>query len=279
LNGILNARNSRSPTFKSSATCVVVPPGLIYQWDSEISKFTHGLDVIKIFDLQSLKKVTVWELLKADVVIMPVDILESQDYMKNLIERSGLVDFLKSTPKLPAYAGQYEYNDARGIWIPDSSRDAFGGNNKPKNQERRDASAYFTYVYEKCLTELRNHEFNADDTMIPLEFFEWERVIVDEIHESLCTTRKELATAKSGFENSGSGTAFFCERNRRAGRELLGITQRDPKQRPLRARRGFFGLSVRICDRLLRLSVLSILCFCFLLHKGNPPFKHNKSRN
>jgi len=47
--------------------------------------------------------------------------------------------------------------------------------------------------------------------------------------------------AKEHYEETGSG--FFKEKNRRAGRELLGIAQRDPRRRPLVCRRGMFGLT------------------------------------
>ena len=79
---------------------------------------------------------------------------------------------------------------------------------------------------------------------MPLEFFEWQRIIVDEVHECLCTTKSEIDIAKEVAKESDSTmSGFFKEKNRRAGRELLGITQRDTSRRPLVCRQGTFGLT------------------------------------
>jgi len=57
------------------------------------------------------------------------------------------------------------------------------------------------------------------------------------VHETLCTTKTELQEADA------EATGFHKEKNRRAGRELLGITQRDMSLRPLVCRRAMFGLT------------------------------------
>lgn len=82
-----------------------------------------------------------------------------------------------------------------------------------------------------------NHHFLG----IPIEYFEWERVFVDEIHECLCTTKDELSEAKKN--NSDDKSGFHREKNRRAGREFLGITTKDIAQRPLVFRTAIFGLT------------------------------------
>jgi len=66
-------------------------------------------------------------------------------------------------------------------------------------------------------------------------------MFVDEIHESLCTTKSELEEARETAKEAGN--RFLQEKNRRAGRELLGITQRDTSLRPLVVRRSVFGLT------------------------------------
>ena len=76
---------------------------------------------------------------------------------------------------------------------------------------------------------------------VPLEYFEWERVFVDEIHECLCTTKDELNEAKKRSSEDKSG--FHKEKNRRAGREFLGITTKDIARRPLVFRTAIFGLT------------------------------------
>ena len=92
------------------------------------------------------------------------------------------------------------------------------------------------------MREVRQKEFESTDTSIPLEYFEWERIFVDEIHESLCTTKGEIALARDQHDPSCE-TGFFKEKNRRAGRELLGITQKNITKRPLICRRATFGLT------------------------------------
>ena len=55
---------------------------------------------------------------------------------------------------------------------------------------------------------------------IPLEYFEWERVFVDEIHEVLCTSKDEMKDAKEQSKKENKDSGFFQEKNRRAGREV-----------------------------------------------------------
>jgi len=239
LSGLKAARKGRSYPRKSSATLVVVPPGLIDQWDSEIQKFSDSLKVICIYDLNALKKVTVQSMIEADVVICPVDILESPMYLANLLEKSKETE--GGAPKLPAYVGQTETSVAQGVWIPSSSTDPYGGGNNPNNQKRRNESARYTYVYLKAIESLRSLSFDKTTKSIPLEYFEWERVIVDEIHECLCTSKDDMKLAKQATAEDNRG--FFQEKNRRAGRELLGVMTKDTTQRPLVYRKAIFGLT------------------------------------
>jgi hypothetical protein len=245
LNGIEEARQHRSPPQKSSATLVVVPPALIDQWESEIHKFTTSLTVLKIFDHATLAETKIKQILEADVVVIPIDILESSGYLDSLIKAAKLKDHGRDVPKLPPYAGQLEQNAARGVWIPATSQDPYGGGNNPLSQRRREQSAYYTFIYLKAIAALREQTFKPTDKGVPLEYFEWERIIVDEIHESLCTTKAELDVSKEAHqeEHGNSTSGFFREKNRRAGRELLGITQKDISKRPLVCRGAIFGLT------------------------------------
>lgn len=89
--------------------------------------------------------------------------------------------------------------------------DPYAGSNNSSNQQNRNASAFYTHVYQEAIRSLRNSNvFKESDRAVPLEFFEWERVIVDEIHESLCTTKSEIDDARER-----DGKDFFKEKNRR----------------------------------------------------------------
>ena len=241
MNNIESAHKQRGMPNKSGATLVAVPPGLIDQWHSEIKKFAEPLRVVKVYDFASLLKVSMEKMLNADVVIVNVDILQAEGYLENLLKKAGLGDEVKNIPGLPQYTGQIELNQARGVWIPAASNDPYGGANNPNNQKRRNHTAFYTSLYNKGVQALRKKEFKEADRGVPLEFFEYHRIIVDEVHESLCTTKSELKVGKEAVEKEGGD---FCkEKNRRAARELFGITQKDIMKRPLICRKAIFGLT------------------------------------
>ena len=264
LSGIKEARASRSFPRKSSATLVVVPPGLIDQWEKEIFKFTEEMpNVLCIYDTEALQHYTLDDMLNADVVICPVDMLESKNYMASLLKAatSGM-NKDKEVPKLPNQTGQVEKTGASGVWIPASSTDPYGGANNPRSQKRREESAYFTYVYHNYIEQLREKEFKGEEKGIPLEYFEYERVIVDEIHEILCTSKDEMKDAKEASKKD-KDSGFFQEKNRRAGREFLGITTKDISKRPLVFRKAIFGLTATpLLDSTNRVIELANLMGC-----------------
>lgn len=80
---------------RSSATLVVVPPGLVSQWDDERIKFTKDqLKCLIISDTATLKRKTVEEICCADVVIVPAGIIEEpkgkvRPYTANLSNMAG----------------------------------------------------------------------------------------------------------------------------------------------------------------------------------------------
>ena len=154
-------------------------------------------------------------------------------------------------------------------------KDLYAGSNNSSNQKNRNASAFYTHVYQEAVQTVRDDKkasFKNTDRGIPLEYFEWERVIVDEIHENLCTTKSEIDEARQR-----DGKNFFKDRNRRyvvsmllnacsnssdfcslctkwillfpllyfirAGREFLGITIKDMSKRPLVYRTSIYGLT------------------------------------
>lgn len=169
LNGLANARKSGELPNRSGATLVVVPPALIDQWASEIRKFSPvHLNVIKIYDFKTLRSKSVQSIIASDVVICPIDILESPGYMECLVKSANLKD-MKEVPTLPSHSGQIEQSEARGVWIPATSADPYAGANNSNNQKRRNQSAYYTFVYLQAIEELRKQKFGESTKGVPLE--------------------------------------------------------------------------------------------------------------
>lgn len=103
--------------------------------------------------------------------------------------------------------------------------------------------AYYSYTYGEAIEKLRTKRYGASDRGIPLEWFTWERVVVDECHEILVTGK--------GFKLED-----FKDVARRGAREFLGVAQTNPQKRPLIATRGVWGLTgtplleteARVCE-------------------------------
>jgi Helicase conserved C-terminal domain len=100
------------------------------------------------------------------------------------------------------------------------------------NQKKRDAQAYYGYCYSEAIQKLRQKTFDSSERGVPIEWFIWERVIVDECHESLVTGSKQEVNS-----------AEFAQKARRGAREFLGVAQTDVNKRPLVAASGVWGLT------------------------------------
>lgn len=100
------------------------------------------------------------------------------------------------------------------------------------NQRTRDAQAYYGHCYSEAIAKLRGKTFTAKDKGVPIEYFTWERIVIDECHET-------LVTGKQGECKDGD----FKEKARRGAREFLGVAQTDIAKRPLKAAAGVWGLT------------------------------------
>jgi len=98
------------------------------------------------------------------------------------------------------------------------------------SQKDRDELAYYSHCYSEAVEKLREQRFGAAERGIPLEYFTWERVVVDECHEMLVTGK--------GFKLDE-----FKDTARRGAREFLGVAQTEISKRPLVAARGVWGLT------------------------------------
>ena len=100
------------------------------------------------------------------------------------------------------------------------------------DQRKRDAQGYYGHCYSEAIVQLREKSFSASERGVPLEYFTWERIVIDECHETLVTGKKHETK-----------DANFKEKSRRGAREFLGVAQTDIAKRPLVAAAGIWGLT------------------------------------
>lgn len=100
------------------------------------------------------------------------------------------------------------------------------------NQKARDAQAYYGHCYSVAIEKLREKSFSPSDRGVPVEWFKFERVVIDECHETLVTGKAHETK-----------DADFKEKARRGAREFLGVAQTDISKRPLIAATGVWGLT------------------------------------
>jgi hypothetical protein len=111
-----------------------------------------------------------------------------------------------------------------------SGPDIYVGNNG--KQKNRDEQAYYGNCYSEAIMKLRKKTFSASEKGVPLEYFTWERIVVDECHETLVTGKGQETDA-----------ADFKKSARMGAREFLGVAQTDITKRALVAKAGLWGLT------------------------------------
>jgi site-specific DNA-cytosine methylase len=201
------------------ATLIMAPPNLIDQWDDERKKFTgDNLKTVLLHDAAALEATSVQELMDADMVIASFELLSESKYMKNLQEKAGY----DGLPELPSGSGHKEPERMRGIWIPGHPACVYG--TAKGKQQQREEMAYFSAEYGKTIESLRKKELSPESTNAPLEWFQWNRIVVDEVHYAFCVDERE-------------------SKGQRAAREMLGVSQPQHDMRPLRASSGIWGLT------------------------------------
>ena len=141
--------------------------------------------------------------------------------------------------------------------MPFTSLNPFG--KAQARQEDRDAAALFTVRYGEALAKLRRKPFKPTDKGVPLEWFEFERLIIDECHESLVLGEDDADRQKASAKDGEKGAQK--EVRKCAQRELLGIGQPDPSRPPFRARKSTWGLTgTPLLSSETRITELAALC-------------------
>jgi len=219
---------------RSGATLIVVPPSLVNQWDDERKKFTEDkLKCIIIRSTSDLQRYSVKQICEADIVIVPAGIIEEEGKGKTRPYTINLSKKAKAghIPAAPQYYSQKEAPTIEGTWVRNmaSGPDIYVGNKG--DQRKREAQAYYGHCYSEAIMKLREKRFRPEDRAIPLEYFTWERIVIDECHETLVTGKSHEAKAD------------FKDKARRGAREFLGVSQTDVSKRPLVAAAGVWGLT------------------------------------
>ena len=74
-----------------------------------------------------------------------------------------------------------------------SGPDIYVGNKG--NQKKRDAQAYYGHCYSEAIAKLREKKFSPSEKGVPLEYFVWERLVIDECHEYVAGPNYESIVA------------------------------------------------------------------------------------
>ena len=232
----------------------MVPPGLVSQWKDEVKKFTgNQLKVIIIDSVKTLKQTSVQAICCADVVICPAGIIEEEKGKKRpYTEQLSLKANSDEIPAAPSAVGLRECPTIEGSWVRNmaSGPGIYVGNKS--TQQDRDNMAYYSDAYASAIEKIRCKSFKSEEKGVPLEWFQWFRVVIDEAHEVLVTGK--------GFKKDD-----FKDVARRGAREFLGVAQTDPKKRPLRAVVGVWGLTgtpLLVSVNCTEFSLCVCVCLC-----------------
>jgi hypothetical protein len=132
-----------------------------------------------------------------------------------------------------------------GRVVPSHPAEPYGGQGSQgsSGQEKRNQAAFFTSQYRLAIRSLRKRQdLKPTSKGVPLEYFEYERIILDECHEACCPGDLESG---GGDEDDSQRKRSSSSKAPLAARELMGLASDDniPGERPLRARVAVWGLT------------------------------------
>jgi SNF2 family DNA or RNA helicase len=205
----------------SKATIVFVPPHLVGQWIEEKEKFIGsdeeaGMETIQINGVRDLEDLTVKQICEADLIVCNFDILQSSKYLERLSDLATggarsvnrqkgryqpaiyeeVVDSLRtvgrSMMKKPSEAAKLAAMEKSRVKNFDDLRAAEGPSNmtrKLMNEQRkkRRKGVQMTLKqssdksYEELWDEEERPEKLLDMVNMPLEFFDFRRLVCDEV--------------------------------------------------------------------------------------------------
>ena len=110
----------------------------------------------------------------------------SRPYTELVSRKAGSQDI----PPAPMN-GHKEAPTIEGTWIRNmASGPIFHVGNDAK-QKHRDEQAFYGHRYSEAIQKLRQKKFSATERGVPLEWFTWNRIVVDECHECLVSTHRQ----------------------------------------------------------------------------------------
>ena len=229
--------------------------------------------MFQLIDADSSGEITVHEMHAVVSDLLGIDKATAQDksgqkgkanYLSHLAKTVGLgkelPDLMHGNNSVRQAGGEPDVFE--GIWLPGFGANPYAGTNG--RQCDRHAAALFSTKYEEALAALRGMSFNDDKKGVPLEYFVYERVIVDECHVPICLASSQKDHNSSQATNGESKfekAALSSNRSSCAVRELLGVSVPDTSLRPLRWRKSVWGLTgTPLLTSATRITELAAMC-------------------
>ena len=173
----------------SGATLVVAPIHAVKPvWRQLLNEFTADLKCEIVESVADLKALSVARLRSADVVVVACELLCNmlgEGKKSAFAYQEHLAKQAKTAEAFPSFLSERkqsrlvgnEPDILTGVWVPNTSQDPFG--KSAARQEDRDVAALFTVRYNEALEKLRARKFGEGDKGVPIEWFTWERLIID----------------------------------------------------------------------------------------------------
>lgn len=172
--------NTAAGLIHSKATLIVLPANLFQQWQDEIRKFvdSDGLMVLPVKDYVSWAKLSVQQIMEADIILVPYAFWRSENYRKHCDTVTGnRVSAEHFT--LDRIGGDFQYSTDLLKWRRKAAREAVTKGQITREQETLDAflERGCQHVYAEARTSPDWREFRARNPLPdPVSYAAQERV-------------------------------------------------------------------------------------------------------